>query len=315
MRDRATSPPTVAVIVVVPGACATTPPLGVTEAISGWSLIHLSDAPTRALPLLSLMVAVSCRVSLSASAVSESGAIPIHTAPMSPTVRCAASSPITPYARANDNTETRAASVDTVFANDEVAFVTTWPLTGSLLRGALSLIPRGLDERGYGHEKRGRRGCRGSRGERGELQAELSLTSSASSSPRNRPLLHDRSGPDLLVTQRLDGVEPRGAHRRKDPEENPGRGAPGHRNRHPLGRHRRFDGGVGSDEPRDDRTHGEAHHRTDAGERNGFDQKLPHDREARGSESLSDPDLAGALGNADHHDRDHAYTAHDQTDR
>src|SRR5687767_4838431 len=176
MRDRATSPPTVAVIVVVPGAWATTPPLGVTEAISGWSLIHLREAPTRALPLLSLIVAVSWSVSFSASAVSASGAMPTHTAPMSPTVRWAASSPMTPYARANDKTETRAASVDTVFANDEVAFVTTRPLTGSLPRGTLSLIPRGLDEAGSRHGQSSRdRGVKGVEGSVGNFNMGRNL--------------------------------------------------------------------------------------------------------------------------------------------
>ena len=55
--------------------------------------------------------------------------------------------------------------------------------------------------------------------------------------------------------------------------------------------------------------------RADAGERHRLDEELPEDRAARRAERLAHADLARALGDRDHHDRDHAHAADDQADR
>ena len=52
-----------------------------------------------------------------------------------------------------------------------------------------------------------------------------------------------------------------------------------------------------------------------AGERHRLDQELPENRAARRAERLAHADLARALGDRDHHDRDDAHAADEQADR
>src|SRR5947209_1386270 len=110
----------------------------------------------------------------------------------------------------------------------------------------------------------------------------------------------------LFITERLDGVEPRGFPRRPRPEDEPddGRGPEAHADRpqRHVGRDRRetvdeVAGGLAEDE---------AGRAADGRQYCGLDEELRQDVDAGGADGLADADLFGALGDGDEHDVHHA---------
>src|SRR6516162_2120813 len=116
----------------------------------------------------------------------------------------------------------------------------------------------------------------------------------------------------LFVAEGLDRIEARGAQGRDDAEEHAGERGADERGDDRAGRDARRHGRPGIDPAGDRAADHEAGDRADRGERRRLDEELPEDRALRGAERLPHADLAGALGDGDHHDRDDAHAADEQ---
>src|SRR5213596_1089628 len=118
----------------------------------------------------------------------------------------------------------------------------------------------------------------------------------------------------LFVSQRLDRIEPRRFTRRIEPEQDARQRCDDQRHHDRGERHVRWDGRRYGQTDGREAAADHSHDAADERERGRLDEELPQDLAPRRSQRLAHPDFAGALGDRDHHDRDHPHAAHDQPD-
>src|SRR5438132_2938356 len=110
----------------------------------------------------------------------------------------------------------------------------------------------------------------------------------------------------LFVPQRLHRIEPRRSAGGIQAESDAGEGRGGEGREHGPQRHVRRDGSQAGDREGDATAHQHADGAPHQCEGRGLDEELPPDGAPRRPERLAKPDLPRALGDRDHHDRDHA---------
>src|SRR3954471_9632356 len=121
--------------------------------------------------------------------------------------------------------------------------------------------------------------------------------------------------PGLFVSEGYDGIEPRGASSRPQPEEEADGGAEPKRQRNRGGRDqgvplhdlRQCDRGADAEQ--------DTQHSSQQAEGQRFDQELHQDIHPGGAESFTNADLTGALGDRDQHDIHDPDAAHQEADR
>src|SRR5437764_14435826 len=118
----------------------------------------------------------------------------------------------------------------------------------------------------------------------------------------------------LFVPQCLDGIESRRLVGGIQPESDPGERGRGEGREHGPQRHVRGDRRQAGDRERDDAARQHADGAPHQREGRGLDEELPLDGPPGGPERLAHADLACALGDRNHHDRDHPDAAHHQRD-
>src|SRR5690242_15857677 len=115
-----------------------------------------------------------------------------------------------------------------------------------------------------------------------------------------------------FVSQRLNGIEPRGSRRRRDSEDH------AHGDGHDRRDHRAPDRDRGCEveemlqELPDPDPQYDTNHPAHQGERRCLDQELPQDLSPRGARGLPQPDLPRTARHGHHHDRHHADAADEQ---